>query len=137
MSQTKDKKQKDGLFLKMKEIDEDLNKLSHEANLNTILTNYTEAQTKIMTVENLLKDIKEKFDEVCEKDITSSKVLSDDDYAEYIKTTEQEISEFENCQLEKQIDKFEKICKRLVCCKKYLQSKKMEIIKCDDVQLKE
>ena len=134
---SKDKKQKDGLFIKLKEIENDLNILSHETNLNIILTKYTEARNKINSTEKTLKEIKTNFDVVCDKDIQSSKSLTDSDYEEYIKLTEQEIGEIENCSLEKQIEKYEKICKRLSCCKKYLQSKKMEIVKCDDLDIEQ
>jgi hypothetical protein len=129
---SKDKKQKNSLSDKIKEIDEDLDTLSHETNLNVILAKYTEAQNKINNTEKTLKEIRLNFDTVCEKEIQSQKSLTDNDFGEYIKLTEQEITEIENYSLEKQIEKYEKICKRLACCKKYLQSKKMEIVKCDD-----
>lgn len=120
------------LRCKLKDIDENLTKLGNETNLNVILASYTDTQAKIASAENLLKDIWKKYDKLCEKDITSSKILTDDDYLEYINTTEQEINDFENSNLETQIDKFERIRKRLSCCEKYVQSKKMKIIKCDN-----
>jgi len=134
MTQSKEKKQKENLGTKMSEIDEDLNKLSRETNLSIILASYTETNSKISDTDKLLKDLKNKFIEICEKDSQPSKTLSDDDYLEYIKATEQEINEFESHALEKQIDKFERICKRLASCKKYLESKKIEIINCDDLE---
>lgn len=119
---------KKSIMNKINEINDNLDDLKGETNINEILKKYTDTHTKLESINEILNDIKDIFKTITEK--TSSqptKILTDDEYIEYMEFIEDEIEDIDDFSIEKQIEKYEKINKKINLCKHYLQSKKMTI----------
>jgi hypothetical protein len=119
----------------LNEISKDINELEDEKNLGKIIKQYNKINNDIKTASNKLSTLTRLFEDdntlmnnCCE--------INDEEYDKYIKSfSENEINKImENDDLEKQIEEYKILQKKINQCKKYLDSRKTNIIECDKKQ---
>ncbi len=115
----------------LKNISDDINKLSKSTKLKDILKKHKTIKISIdkttEKVNSLVKSFEEEFEEPKE-------IITDETYEKYSK----DIADFvdlniDDIKINQMVKKYRSITKKILCCETYLKSKKMQLIECDKI----
>ena len=131
----KKKKEKDEIEKSLETIVDNLDELQKSNRLKDILKKHNQIKTKLEGLKETVDIIKKNFDSQIE---TKKEIIDDITYDKYCKDLNIDMEdEFDDISLEDQVAKYKQYMKKIMACDAYLKSKKMEIIKCDDVKKSE
>ena len=125
---SKSKKENKDITKILENINDDLEKLEKSTNLNDILKKHKNIKDKIEQSTNLIINLKSKF----ESFIYNKTELTDDDFSKSMdKLNIMNDDSINDMALELQVEKYIELSNIINNCKGYLESKKIEIIKCE------
>ena len=125
---SKSKKENKDITKILENINDDLEKLEKSTNLNDILKKHKNIKDKIEQSNNLIINLKSKF----ESFIYNKTELTDDDFSKSMdKLNIMNDDSINDMALELQVEKYIELSNIINNCKGYLESKKIEIIKCE------
>ena len=112
-------------------IAQNIKELEEEKNMGKIIKQYNKINSDIKNTNTEILSLKKEFED--SENQESSELIDDETFQKYVQEISddkiQKILGDEN--IKTQIEEYKKITKKINCCKKYLESKKINIIECD------
>lgn len=117
----------------LNEISNDISQLEKEKNISVIMKQYNKINTDIKNTSSKIYKLKNKFEDINKGNDKNN--ITEEQYEEIKKKlSEDEIAKILNCDdLDLQIEEYQKMHNNIELCKKYLESKKINVINCDEI----